>query len=512
MKRKLAVLLCMTLTASMFAGCGSGTKAGDAKGDEPGTAAKSGAESDGGTEVKTEAKADAGEGTDAENPSQSGEEITLVFAQDIGTDEKANQLTNEILQEYEQKTGVKIQFEAIPFADYRTWLTTQFSAGEGPDVYTGILNDITSDYQSGWLHNFKEEYEQESPYDTGKAWKETLPDSILERMNIDENTIPGYPSSTSVVRIFCNMDLMKKAGVETTPKTWSEFMDACKKLKDSGVTPFGFPNATIADLSWLWFNNSISSQLDNELVKELDVSGNGFVETSEIAKGVDENKIDFTNPRLQAGFELMKDFSQYWTSDYNGLDQKSAIDMFIRGEVAMVQALSTDLSKMKDGVGENFKYEVMPVPVITKETSESAMEKSVILGGQPDIIFAVNKKLDAEDAKLKAAIDFAQYMSSPDIQKRFAEGICRIPLANSTKLPDDLSGFMITEEPLRLAYYTGINEKLRNYFQRAGQQYLEGGLSTEEFSKMVNDSYKEVIEEVKAENGWSAENNYGMEK
>lgn len=84
-------------------------------------------------------------------------------------------------------------------------------------------------------------------------------------------------------------------------------------------------NATIGDLSWLWFNNSVCSQMDPGIVDELDVSGNGYVELAEICKGMDEGKIDFTDENLKASFELMKDFSQYWTSDYNGLDQSTAV-------------------------------------------------------------------------------------------------------------------------------------------------------------------------------------------
>ena len=46
---------------------------------------------------------------------------------------------------------------------YRVWLTTQFTANQGPDVYTGIIYDITADYEAGYLHNFKDLYDQESP-------------------------------------------------------------------------------------------------------------------------------------------------------------------------------------------------------------------------------------------------------------------------------------------------------------------------------------------------------------
>ena len=443
----------------------------------------------------TEAKADEG--------------VTLVFAQDLDTNEKANAVMNEILTEYTEKTGTQIQFESLPSADYRTWLMTQFSAGQGSDVYTGIIYDMTQDYQAGYLTNFIDIYEEESAYDPGKPWKETLPEYISEQMYISEDAVPGYPTATSVVRIFYNKDMLEAAGAEI-PETWAEFMDTCQKLKDAGNIPFAFPNATIDDLSWLWFSNSICSQIDHEMVDTLDVSGNGYVELAEMCKGLDEGKIDFTDEKLTACFELMKEFSQYWTSDYNGLDQQTAIEMFARGEVAMVQAMSISLENIESIVGDSFEYGVMPVPVITTETNENAMGKSVILGGQPDIIFGMNKALEEDETKYAAALDFVQYMASPEVQARLAEEICRIPLATTVELPDRLAGFTITEEPLRMPWFTGVNEKWRNYFHRSGQEYLSDSITVEEFGETLNESYAEVIAEVEAENGWSADNNYGM--
>lgn len=470
-KRGIAIALSAVLTGGLLAGCGSS---------------------------KDKADSDSGK-------------MKLVFAQDLDVNEKANKVMNEVLKDYTKKTGVEIQFESLPSADYRTWLTTQFSADKGPDVYSGIIYDMTTDYQKGQLYNFKDLMKEESPYDKGKNWEDTLPDYIRERMYITDKDVPGYPTATSVVRIFCNKDAFKKAGAKI-PQTWAEFMDACAKLKKSGITPFAFPNATIDDLSWLWFNNSLCSQLDSKIVKELDVSGNGYVELNEICKGMDEGKIDFTDPQLTDAFKLMKDFSKYWTSDYNGLTSKTAQETFARGDAAMVQAMSTDLDNIDSMVGKAFDYVVIPVPTVTKETNAEALGKSVILGGQPDIIYGVNKGLEKNDKKLKAAIDFAQYMASPEVELKFAKEISRIPLSASVKLPERLAGFKITEEPLRMPFFTGINEKLRNYFQRAGQEYLSGSIDVKELADTMNKSYKEVLGEVKTENGWTADNNYGMNK
>lgn len=495
-KKLLAALLSVSMIAAMLTGCG---------GQESTTPAQTGSAE----EAQTEETEEAQTGQTEETAEGDFSGVTLVFAQDLtNKDEKANTLTDEIIKEWEAKTGAAVQFEKQP-TDYRVWLTTQFTANQGPDVYSGILYDITSDYETGYLYNFKELYEQENPYDPGQPWKETLPESILERMYLTNGDIPGYPSSTSVVRIFYNKTLFDQVGAEV-PETWEDFMDVCRKLKDGGITPFGFPNASKEDLSWLWFNNSVCGQLNNELVAKADVSGNGFIELNEMVKAFDEKALDFTTAPLKESFELMKEFSQYWTSDYNGLDQQTAIDMFIRGDVAMVQAMSTNLSSVSVNVGDSFEYGVMPIPVITNETSEYAMNKSVILGGQPDIIFAVNKACESDPKKLAAAIDFAQYMSSSEVQKKFAEGIYRIPLSTKTELPESLSGFIITEEPLRMPYYTGVNNELRDFFCRGGQMYLEGSYDTEAFAGYVQESFATVFETIKAENDWSADNNYGL--
>ncbi len=434
--------------------------------------------------------------------------ITLTFVTDGSADEKTMSTTEGILKAYEEATGITIKYTNIP-DDARTWLATQFAAGQGPDVYNGILYDMTVDYEAGLLHNFYDLYEEESAYDPGKPWKDTLPESILQRMYISEGAVPGYPTTSQVVRIFYNADMFAAAGC-AIPNTWAEYLVSCQKLVDAGYIPFGFPNAAYGDLSWLWFCNSVTNQLNHDLIAELDVSGNGYVELPEIVKGFEEGKLDFTSESIKKAYELMKEFSQFWTNDYNGLDQSTAYDMFMRGEVAMVQGMSTNMTKFTEGVNGAFEIGVMPVPTITEETSEFAFGQSVVLGGQPDIIYGINKDCEQDEKKLAAAIDFVQYISSPEVQLKYCEAVDRLPLANSTQLPERLQGFIIIEDALRIPYYTGINNEWRDYFHRGGQMLLEGSMDLDEYCEYLNECFETVCDQIMAERSWSAENNYGL--
>lgn len=38
--------------------------------------------------------------------------------------------------------------------------------------------------------------------------------------------------------MYVNMDILKAAGVETLPTTWSELIDVCKKVTDAGYSAF----------------------------------------------------------------------------------------------------------------------------------------------------------------------------------------------------------------------------------------------------------------------------------
>lgn len=446
----------------------------------------------------------------AEAPKKDYSGITLVFAQDLGTDEKANAVTAQVIKDYEEATGITIQFNNIS-ADYRTWLATQFAAGKGPDVYSGILYDMTVDYDAGYLYNFADLYSAPSAYDPGQPWKDTLPEYILQRMYLSEDVVPGYPTTSQVVRIFYNQDMFNKAGV-SVPQTWEEYMVVCQKLKDAGFVPFGFPNAGYGDLSWLWFSNSLSNQLNHQQLKDIDVSGNTYAELKEIVKAFKEGTLSFESDHLKPTFELLKEFSQYWTSDYNGLDQSTAFDMFKRGEVAMVQGMSTVLTSFTDAIAGAFEIGVMPVPAVSKDQYDFAMGQSVVLGGQPDIIFGINKACEADAKKLEAAIDFVQYMGSPKVQLAFTEAIDRLPLATSTVLPERLKGFIIVEDALRVAYYTGISNEWRDYFHRGGQMFLEGSMSLDEYASYLNESFDTVVDQIMADNEWTKDNNYGLDQ
>src|SRR5258708_38752401 len=96
----------------------------------------------------------------------------------------------------------------------------------------GLLDDLSSDWhKNGWVQQYAS-VKEASTY-KGKQYAAPL----------------GYDA----YGFFYRKDLFEKAGIKGEPKTWDEFLDACKKLKASG----GAPIAVAARDSWTlaaWFD------------------------------------------------------------------------------------------------------------------------------------------------------------------------------------------------------------------------------------------------------------------
>ena len=56
-----------------------------------------------------------------------------------------------------------------------------------------------------------------------------------QKAGLDADKYYGVQMFPWVVGFFYNKDLFQQAGVEQTPATWTEFMEACQKLKDAGI-------------------------------------------------------------------------------------------------------------------------------------------------------------------------------------------------------------------------------------------------------------------------------------
>lgn len=448
-----------------------------------------------------------GKTTWAEAGEQESENIVLTFYQEIADPEEREQdVFSRLIDAYTERKGVKIRWKTFGEETYREEVENAFANGEGPDVYVGELSDMSADFKKGRLHNFLYLYDQKNPYDPGEAWAEGLSDYLADAMHITENEVPGYPSQTSVVRLLCNQSLFEKADA-ALPQSWADLRETCERLTACGVTPIAFPNASQEEPAWRWLVNSLGNQVNESLKGILDVNekNRGYVELEELCKGVDKGLVDFESSGFLFPYRCLKELSAYW--DGQSLTQEEALKRFAAGEAAMVLAEEDAMSLLSEA---EFSIEALPFPAVTEETYAGAPGMSVLCQGEPETIYGIRASLKNEKERFEAAVDFVQYMTSREVQELLAKEFGRLPADRKAELPEELSGFAVTEESLSIPFFAGIDDEQRAELWTILNGYISGETKETQLPGKLAESYEGAVSGIMEKKGWSLVNNYGM--
>lgn len=199
MKKTSLVWLVVTLIAALLAACGGQN----------------------GSNGGSEGGADGG-GNGANGGSGKKEVTIKMFQFKV---EIADQL-NQLVQEYEKETGVKIVVETVGGgADYGAALKAKFNSGDRPDIFNNGGNE---DLEL-WLEHLEDL--------SGEPWVTDLAQGAGDGMTKD-GKLYGMPIGLEGYGYIYNKDLFAEAGITELPKTLSELEAAAQKLQDKGITPF----------------------------------------------------------------------------------------------------------------------------------------------------------------------------------------------------------------------------------------------------------------------------------
>ena len=166
------------------------------------------------------------EDTGNEESSASGEsggsDVTLKFQQWWGAELPEGYL-DDIVAKYKEETGVTVELLTAPWADTKTAIT----AG----ATNGTIADIIS-VDGAWLAEFAE---MGILADVEAAGVDSSLASDIWEVDGTKYVVPvnnfAYP-------MYVNMEILEKAKVSEIPKTWTELIDACNKIKDAGYSAF----------------------------------------------------------------------------------------------------------------------------------------------------------------------------------------------------------------------------------------------------------------------------------
>ncbi len=260
------------------------------------------------------------------------ETVTLVMGSWRADDVKN---MNTLLDAYSKVApNVKIEFKPTNPADYNATLRLQLDSGTGPDLmYARSYAPGIELYQSGFFENCSDIEGLSNFTDSNKGpW-----------MAPDGNMF-AVPFAAVSHGVYYNKDLFSKAGVKI-PTTWEDFLVACEKLKNKGITPLANGVADEWDILETFFLGALPNYIGgaSERVK---------YETGELK---------LNNDKFVKAFTAMKDVAKYCPKGFESVTYNDSQALFATAQAAMFIDGSWSVGTY-DGVGFDWGIFAIPAP------------------------------------------------------------------------------------------------------------------------------------------------------
>lgn len=254
--------------------------------------------------------------------------IVLDMYHSWSTDSERGEALDKLVKQFNEEHAGKIEVKVTvnpDFPAYQEKVKTMISTDTTPDIfhYNFNPNDL-SRQKSGKLMDFTEYMDDE--------WSARFGDGDLENLTVD-GKITSIPFEKAGAALYYNKDLFAKAGIGEFPKTWDELSEACKKLKENGITPFSLYTADDA-----WYACNLFTYL-----------AASYAGTDALNKGGDIN-----TPEMKKAASKLREFWDYTTQDAVGANYSVAMNNFASGKTAMAidgPWLIGSLGDIQDSIG-----------------------------------------------------------------------------------------------------------------------------------------------------------------
>jgi multiple sugar transport system substrate-binding protein len=170
----------------------------------------------------------------------------------------------------------------------------------------------------------------------------------LSCLNLDckggKGDIYAIPNDEGSYALFYNKALFKKAGVSAPPKTYDEFLAACKKFKAKGIIPLAYGDRDgYSTDNWVTYDYA------------------SYMAPGDIAK-VNAKQMKYADPKLVKPLEQLAKFKQQGcvNADASTHENNDANTYFTSGKAAMVLMFPFVIKSFEQALGKNLAVARLP--------------------------------------------------------------------------------------------------------------------------------------------------------
>ena len=158
----------------------------------------------------------------------SSSKVTLTVLESQGWVYPAEQ---DLAKQFEAKTGIHIDYQIIPSANYFQVLDTKLNSGQGPDIFGG---------QSG-VSDLEVQYHvtQNAVDLSNQSWVKREDPTALAQATLNGKVYGQeiWDIYSGYWVIVYNKDIFQKAGITSVPATYNDFVADCAKIKAARHQP-----------------------------------------------------------------------------------------------------------------------------------------------------------------------------------------------------------------------------------------------------------------------------------
>ncbi|MGI5173097.1 extracellular solute-binding protein [Treponema sp. OMZ 840] len=341
----------------------------------------------------------------------------------------------------------------------RSALLPALNAGEPIDVFDEDIERVSSEWKD-YLLPLDEYTAKAYPTTEGKPYSTVLNKQLYNlAKELGGGTVKNIPYQPSAFVVMYNKDLFAQAGIEKPPKTWSEFLRVCERLKAIGVPAITVDDLYMACLFGYNMDRLVGERATLNMIQNKDFSGWQVLEFGKIWENM-----------AKKGYISADAASNVWPAGQNEM-AAGKVAMYLNG---------TWLPNEIKNRAPHFKWGAFAWPAMSPKGDGIEANN---YGSQS---FAVNKNSKHPEA----AFRFIVWLTTGDWDAVLADESIGIPAGNNTPWPAQLAeaNVIVNNTTNRLDWAVGMEKspQIHAKIQENFKKLISGELNAAGFASAMH--------------------------